>query len=149
MLVVTTADPGTLAERLDHRAGQLMDSGYHVIPLQLSLAAHRCDPSHSRYAIQAMGLYTELGRTDQAEELRNRLDSNLGPFVELVRLENPNQERFSEVLYAQASPVVEPASAAVESQETPVAPVEAQPEPAVDQIVQAVFFGTMMMPEPE
>ena len=143
---VLATDSVDIARKLDIQSSLLKESGCRVIPLYLSLAAHRCDPSQSRYAIQAMDLYAELGREDQAGHLRARLNENLGSYVELVRLENSSGEASEEILYTLVDPVSDPAPVPDESVRTQN---QSQSEPAVEWTAQATYFGTMMIPDPQ
>ncbi|MBU8871553.1 MAG: hypothetical protein KOO60_11875 [Gemmatimonadales bacterium] len=163
-----TADPVMVAEGLDAQGQRLQELGYRVIPLTMSVAAHRCDPSRARYAIQAVDLYAELGHGDKAEELRSRLDQNLGDFVELVLLEESPPGESSEILYAETgpgsdqlmdqamSPLLQQAMdqnmGPVMAEDSTPAPVEIedkQPEQVFNGLFPHTFFGAMLVPDPE
>jgi hypothetical protein len=155
-------DPAPIAQNLDEQAGRLHQSGCKVIPLALTLAAHHCDPAQSRYPIQAMGLYEELGRPDRAAAMRVRLDRNLGPFVNLVMGESPALPASQEVFFAQNT--LEPEQVPVLQDAVLAVAESADPDPAVldpaisdpvvsapdsDKIAPAAFFGTMVIPDPQ
>lgn len=82
-------DPSTMAGHLDGGSVVLREQGYRLIPLEMSLAAHRLDPAPSQYAIRAMELSEELGRTEEAAALRSELDGNLASYLALVQAERP------------------------------------------------------------
>lgn len=155
VIVAVVYDPAPLAQSLDEHAGQLRESGLKVIPLAFTLAAHRCDPAQSRYAIQAMGLYEELGRFDRAEALRADLDRNLVPFVNLVLRERPMRDAEHEFIYVRSEPV-KGAAAVPEVVDATLqgTPMESPPEPTganpgLEAISPAALFGTMMVPDPK
>ena len=81
-------DPSAMAGHLDGGSVVLRENGFRLIPLKLSQAAHRLDPAPSQYAIQAMELCEELGRSGEAARLRRELDGNLASYLALVHSEN-------------------------------------------------------------
>lgn len=82
-------DPAAMAVHLDDGSVVLREQGFRLIPLKLSQSAHRLDPAPSQYAIGAMELCEELGRTAEAAELRRELDGNLASYLALVQAEKP------------------------------------------------------------
>ncbi len=82
-------DPSAMAGHLDGGSVVLREKGFRLIPLKLSQAAHRLDPAPSQYAIQAMELCEELGRTGEATRLRSELDGNLASYLAMVHSEIP------------------------------------------------------------
>lgn len=159
-----TVDTADIAQRLDHQVVRLRDQGCRVAPLSLALAAQRLDPSQSRYSIQAMDLYTELGREEQAEKVRGRLDRNLGSFVELMMAEG-SVPAADGIHYAtganrrsQASPtdpsVTEPGGIAAIAGTTVTPPKSESESMPADVTAPAwaaptAYFGTMMTPDPK
>ncbi len=87
VVMVIVANPVQMAHQLDVGGDILREDGFQMIPLQLTLASFRLDPSKPEYSLQAVELYTELGRTDKADALRSDLDRNLGPYVAMVQQE--------------------------------------------------------------
>ncbi|MEN8006191.1 MAG: hypothetical protein ABFS42_04210 [Candidatus Krumholzibacteriota bacterium] len=86
MLVVW--DPSTMAVHMDGGSVVLQENGFRLIPLKLAQGAHRLDPAPSQYAIRAMELCEELGRTEEAARLRSELDGNYSSYRALVQAEN-------------------------------------------------------------
>jgi hypothetical protein len=83
--VVVVWDPSAMAGHLEAGSVVLREKGMRLIPLQLSWGAHRLDAGPSQYAIGAMELCEELGRTEEAARWRSELDGNLGPYLALVQ----------------------------------------------------------------
>ncbi len=81
-------DPSAMAGHLDGGSVVLREMGFRLIPLKLSQGAHRLDPAPSQYAIRAMELSEELGRSGEAARLRSELDGNLASYLALVHSEN-------------------------------------------------------------
>ena len=82
-------DPTTMAVHFDDGSVVMREQGFRLIPLKMSLSAHRLDPASSQYAIRAMELCEELGRTAEAADLRRELDGNLASYLALVQAEKP------------------------------------------------------------
>jgi hypothetical protein len=80
-------DPGYVARRLGEASLVLHAEGMTIIPLQLSLAADRLDPSRTEYAVQAIALHEARGDHDQAAALRARLDVGLASYLTLLGAE--------------------------------------------------------------
>ena len=76
--------PGRAARELGDAALVLRAEGMSIIPLQLSLAADRLDPSCAEYAVQAIALHEERGERDRADRLRARLDEGLASYMALL-----------------------------------------------------------------
>lgn len=76
-----TMDRTHIAGQLGSRAQVLRSADMKVIPLYLNLAADRLDSSQAKYAAQAMALYADLGRVEEADELRQRLDRGLQTYL--------------------------------------------------------------------
>lgn len=77
-------NPGHVARQLGDAALVLRAEGMTIIPLQLSLAADRLDPSCAEYAVQAIALHEVRGDQERAGALRARLDQGLAPYVALL-----------------------------------------------------------------
>lgn len=76
--------PERVARDLGDAAWVLRADGLTVIPLQLSLAAARLDPSCAEYAVQAIALHEARGEHEPAQALRTRLDQGLATYVALL-----------------------------------------------------------------
>ena len=87
VVLIVAADPVQMAHQLDVGGDLLRDDGYQVIPLQLTKAASRLDPAKSEYVLQTIALYEELGQTEKAAVVRDKLDQNLGTYVALRQKE--------------------------------------------------------------
>ncbi len=77
-------NPGHVARQLGDAALVLRVEGMTIIPLQLSLAADRLDPSCAEYAVQAIALNEARGDQARAGALRARLDQGLATYVALL-----------------------------------------------------------------
>lgn len=77
-------NPGHVARQLGDAALVLRAEGMTIIPLQLSLAADRLDPSCAEYAVQAIALHEARGDRARAGALRDRLDRGLATYVALL-----------------------------------------------------------------
>jgi hypothetical protein len=77
-------NPEHVARQLGDAALVLRVEGMTIIPLQLSLAADRLDPSCAEYAVQAIDLHEVRGDQGQAGALRARLDQGLATYVALL-----------------------------------------------------------------
>jgi hypothetical protein len=77
-------NPGHVARQLGDAALVLRVEGMTIIPLQLSLAADRLDPSCAEYAVQAIALHEARGDQARAGALRARLDQGLATYVALL-----------------------------------------------------------------
>ncbi|MBN2071170.1 MAG: hypothetical protein JW814_06900 [Candidatus Krumholzibacteriota bacterium] len=77
--------PAVVAEALDRGAAAASSKGMRIIPLHLSLAAIRLDPSRPGYVIRAIGLYEDSGDQARADAMRrdlmDRLEASV-PFME-------------------------------------------------------------------
>ena len=79
--------PAVVAEALDGGAGAASSEGMRIIPLHLSRAAVRLDPSQPAYVIRAIGLYEKRGDHASAEVLRRGLIARLEPSIGLLEEE--------------------------------------------------------------
>jgi hypothetical protein len=86
--LVVVASPVQMAQQLDAGGDILRQEGLQTIPLALTLAAGRLDPGTSEYTLQAIDLYAELGRPDEAAALGEQLDRNLGSYLVLKQRES-------------------------------------------------------------
>jgi hypothetical protein len=77
-------NPGHVARELGDAALVLRAEGLTIIPLQLSLAADRLDPSRAEYAVQAIALHEARGDHARAAALRARLDEGLASYLTLL-----------------------------------------------------------------
>lgn len=77
-------NPGHVARQMGDAALVLRVEGMTIIPLQLSLAADRLDPSCAEYAVQAIALHEVRGDQERAGALRARLDQGLATYVALL-----------------------------------------------------------------
>lgn len=77
-------NPARMARDLGDAAQVLAAEGLTIVPLQLSLAADRLDPSCAAYAVQAIALHEARGEQDRANALRARLDEGLATYVALL-----------------------------------------------------------------
>jgi len=87
VVMVVVANPVQMANQLDVGGDILREDGFQVIPLQLTLAASRLDPSKPEYSLQAMELYADLGQAEKSAALRTDLDQNLSQYVAMVQKE--------------------------------------------------------------
>lgn len=123
--LVVVANPGQLAGHLDRQVDHLRGDGYQVIPLYMTLAASKLDPSQSQYAVKAMDLYSELGQAEKAAQLRYALDRNLDTYVQYVRGTRPLPEE--PLLAARPAP----------------APSVTRAEQPAEDFIGPVFYGTL------
>jgi len=79
--------PDGVARNLDQQAFSLEAGGYRVIPVLMTCAATRLDPSHPEYALHTVNLYEMSGQTARAERARAKLDRQLSPYVNTLRRE--------------------------------------------------------------
>ncbi len=79
--------PTAIAESLDRGAAVASSEGMRIIPLHLSRAAIRLDPSRPGYVIRAIGLYEDCGDQATADEMRRELVARLEPLVPLLEEE--------------------------------------------------------------
>jgi hypothetical protein len=96
--VAAVWDPAGMARQMDSGGVILREKGFRVIPLELSLGAHRLDPAPAKYAVAAITLYEELGRRDEAVRLRKELDANLASYVAMVNAEGRGPIREASVM---------------------------------------------------
>jgi hypothetical protein len=79
--------PAVVAEALDRGAASADAEGMRIIPLYLSRAAVRLDPSRPGYAIRAIELYEEIGDQAAADAMRRELVERLEPSISLLEEE--------------------------------------------------------------
>jgi hypothetical protein len=79
--------PAVIAEALDAAAEATGAEGFKIIPLQLSRAAMRLDPSRPSYVIRRIGLHEDMGDQAKADELRMDLVARLSPSLHLLEKE--------------------------------------------------------------
>ncbi len=77
-------NPRHVAKELGDAAMVLGAEGMTIIPLRLTLAADRLDPSRAEYAVRAIALHEARGDRDRAAALRARLDEGLATYVALL-----------------------------------------------------------------
>jgi hypothetical protein len=85
--LLVTFQPARVAETIDRFGVSLRADGLRVIPLVAAETAMRLDPSRPEYAMRAMDLNEELGRTYRAEVLRCYLEDRWQPYERMLRLE--------------------------------------------------------------
>jgi len=85
LALAAVSEPASIAQRLDRFGGSLRRDGYQVIPLCLTLTAHRLDPSRPVYVMQAIELYDELGKNEAAARLREELNEDMQPYLMMLR----------------------------------------------------------------
>jgi hypothetical protein len=78
------SSPEIVAEALDGGAAIAGAEGMRIIPLHLSRAAVRIDPSRPGYVIRAIGLYEDVGDLYSADAMRSELVARLEPAVPLL-----------------------------------------------------------------
>ena len=125
--MVVVANPTQMASQLDRQGELLREDGYQVIPLYMTLTANRLDPSQSQYAVKAMDLYSELGQTEAAAKLRNKLDQSLDTYVQLVMNEQPHA----------------PETVIAKNQISTRAVAKPEPDPVDENFVGPIYYGTM------
>ena len=76
--------PAVVAETLDRGAVAASSEGMRIIPLYLSRAAVRLDPSRPGYVIRTIGLYEFNGDQAAADAMRRDLIARLEPSVPLL-----------------------------------------------------------------
>ncbi len=79
--------PAVVAEALDSGAAAARSEGMRIIPLYLSRAAVRLDPSQPRYVIRSIELYEEIGEKAKADAMRRELIARLEPSIGLLEEE--------------------------------------------------------------
>jgi MFS family permease len=79
--------PAVVAEALDDGAAASRSEGMQIIPLYLSRAAVRLDPSRPAYVIRAIGLYEDNGDQVKADAMRRELIARLEPSLALLEEE--------------------------------------------------------------
>ncbi len=79
--------PAVVAESLDRGAAVASSEGMRIIPLHLSRAAIRLDPSRPGYVIRAIGFYEDYGDQAAADAMRRDLIDRLEPSVPLLEEE--------------------------------------------------------------
>ena len=79
--------PAAVAEALDISAAVASGQGMRIIPLRLSLAAIRLDPSYPGYFVRAIRLYEDCGDQVSADLMRRDLIERLEPSVPLLEKE--------------------------------------------------------------
>ena len=117
VVFVVAANPARMAHQIGLGGEVLREEGLQLIPLQMSLASARLDPSRPEYVMQAVELYEQMGEREQAASLRAELNRNLGSYVALVQ-----RETVSEFGLAQAGAARNTAARAKINHATPIAP---------------------------
>ena len=79
--------PAVVAEALDSGAAAAGSEGMRIIPLNLSRAAVRLDPSQPGYVIRSIELYEKRGDHARAEAMRRKLVARLEPSIGLLEEE--------------------------------------------------------------
>ena len=79
--------PAVLAEALDGGSVAAGGEGLRIIPLHLSKAAVRLDPSRPDYVIRTIGLYEDIGEQARADAMRRELVARLEPSLPLLEEE--------------------------------------------------------------
>ncbi len=79
--------PAVVAEALDGGAAAAGSEGLRIIPLYLSRAAVRLDPSQPGYVIRTIELYEASGDQARAEAMRRELVARLEPSLPLLEEE--------------------------------------------------------------
>ena len=104
LVFVFAWDPPTVGGALHGRALAWQQDGYRVIPLALSLAARKCDPTGVDYAVTAIELNRELGRDEAAAALRADLDRQLASYLALRRKEEARARVTSAAVPRETAP---------------------------------------------
>ena len=104
LVFVFAWDPPTVGGALHGRALAWQQDGYRVIPLALSLAARKCDPTGVDYAVTAIELNRELGRDEAAAALRADLDRQLASYLALRRKEEARAQVTSAAVPRETAP---------------------------------------------
>lgn len=81
--LAVAGNPQRAARQLGDAALVLQAEGLRLVPLQLTLAADRLDPSRAEYAVTAIALHEARGDSERAAALRLRLDDGLASYVAL------------------------------------------------------------------
>ena len=115
--VAVVWDPTSAARQLNSGSVILREQGFQVIPLHMARSARRLDPGPTEYAVGIIELCEELGRRNEAVQVRRELEENLSSYLTLVQTENRslamNQNRgrspeqdwnFSRDKFGQAGP---------------------------------------------
>jgi len=79
--------PAVVAEALDRGAAAAGREGMQIIPLHLSRAAVRLDPSQPGYVIRVIELYEEMGEEARADAMRRELIARIEPSIPLLEEE--------------------------------------------------------------
>ena len=79
--------PAVLAEALDRGAAVANSEGMQIIPLHLSRAAVRLDPSQPGYVIRTIELYEKMGEEVRADKMRSELIARIEPSIPLLEEE--------------------------------------------------------------
>ena len=77
--------PGTMAGSLDGLAQKFDGQGFQIIPLYLSLAAMKLDPSRPNYVLNAAAYYEQLGNPNASERLQSYLSERWKPYAAMVQ----------------------------------------------------------------
>lgn len=93
-------EPSDAARDLNGLAISLEQDGYGVLPLHLTRAAIRLDPSRPAYTLHALELYQALGQDSRAQESRAELDRRMGPYVSALRQEGWRQTALDSAPHA-------------------------------------------------
>jgi hypothetical protein len=87
MAMLASFRPARVAETVDRFAISLRDDGLRIVPLYASYLEMRLDPSMPGYAVQAIELNEELGRSGEALAMKRDLADRWRPYGRMLRLE--------------------------------------------------------------
>jgi hypothetical protein len=79
--------PSRIAADLDSIAGAMRYSNYRLVPLTFESAASALDPARPEYSLRVAALYNEMGHTEKARAIQDRLRARWEAYARLV-LEN-------------------------------------------------------------
>jgi hypothetical protein len=94
LTLMMAVDLAPLARHLGREARALRAEGYRLVPLAMVRGAAVLDPARTDYRVTAMEILRDLGREEPAAELRHRLESDLGPYLEMVRREEEQRSAW-------------------------------------------------------
>ena len=87
LTLMMAVDPAPLARHQGREARLMQADGYRLVPLAMVRTAAVLDPARTDYRVTALQILRDLGREEPAAEMRLRLESDLEPYLEMVRRE--------------------------------------------------------------